>query len=195
MSVLTLFHRIFFLLISLLLVKCASFGGGVLYRTTEKIEVKTIGYINLYQDSILNGYFINTGKIFRNTIESTFKEYGLDSIRFVNAKIDYNNPDTNIIRSICKKYKLDGLILSNLHFTQTNHTMYYVIPLGQEWNTQVFLKLFSKGGTLLIKAGHDTKRGNSYAKFPTPDMTVRDGTRGASKQVCKSMGLKKKPQP
>lgn len=194
----TIFLQTFPLAIILLLIGCANFGGGILYKTPEKINVKTLGYIDLYQDSVLNNIFKQTSEIYRSTVISSFKEYGMDSIKFINEKIDYKQPDTNAIRSICGKYNLDGLIISNLYFTNVNikyKAFLVTVAKEDEWFAQVFQKVFSRNGTLLIKAGHDTKRGNYRLITPTPDIAVRDGTKGAVKQVCSAIGLKIKKHP
>jgi hypothetical protein len=181
---------IYFIVISLILSSCAAVGTRTLYKTNEGFQIEKIGFNKLDKDTILSKIFPQTDKIFTLTVFETFNEYGISSSKDFKTDLSFDNPDLTKISEICKEYDLDGLIITKLKFIHVTYTMYFV-PIAQNYDTEVEMKLFDQNGKLLIGTKHNTLNGNSYMMPPTADKTIHDGTKGALKRIVKEMGLKK----
>ena len=101
-------------------------------------------------------------------------------------KINFFKPDTNLIKSTCVLYGVDGIIIANLKFIHVTYSVYFV-PIAQNFDTEVELKLFDKYGNLVIQTLHNTYKGNSYMMPPEAETTVRDGVRGALRRLVKEL--------
>jgi hypothetical protein len=176
---------------SMFFCSCATIGTVTLYKTDQPIVLKKIGFSQLVADSITTVIYPQTSKIWRNTIFELFIKYEIDSIKEMVDFIQFDNPDTSQIIEKCKENNLDGLLISKLNFFRVTYSVYFV-PITQNYDTKVNMKLFDKNGNLLLSTVHDTFSGNSYWLPPSAETTVRDGTKGALGRVIKEMGLQQK---
>ena len=177
-----------FFLVSILLSSCATFGTKTLYKTTDSFSLQKIGFCNLDNDSIVNKIYPNTSKIFAKTVINSFNEYGFDNLIQLQSKISYENPDLSKISELCKENNLDGFLISRLRFIHVTYSVYF-IPVGQNYDTEVEMKLFDNNGKLLLTTKHNTYKGNSYMMPPSPDRTITDGTNGTIKRIVKEMNI------
>jgi hypothetical protein len=179
-----------FLIITIALTGCATFGTNTLYKSEEKIEIKKLGFAKLDGDSIVSKIFPQTDSIFTNTFVETFKTYNLKDIVPFNSEFSIDKPDINTIVQICKENNLDGFVVSRLKFIHVTYSMSF-IPIAKNWDTEVELKLFNKIGNIILTVRHNTTRGNSYFMPPSANRTIHDGTAGAIKRLAKELGMTK----
>lgn len=158
-----------------------------MYNNPEKHEFKTFGFVPLYQDTILDQIYPETSTIYRQTLARCFRHHGMDTIVCIDERIDYQHPDTNQIKYLCEKYRVDGIIVGRLYFYQIDLKAAIVITLSREWYAEVFLNTYAKNGKLAIRTGYNTKIKGSKV-IPKEVDAVRDGTYGAVEQICKALG-------
>ena len=173
-----------------ILCSCSAIGTKTLYKTTDEVNIKKIGFCRLESEDRLSRIFYNTNEIFDSTVILTFLEYGLEMPSQIQTDISYETPDLIEISNLCNKNDLDGFLVAKLTFIHVEYTMYSE-PIIQNFDTEVELKLFDKKGKLLISTLHNTLHGNSYMMPPPPNMTIHDGAKGAIKRLTKEMRLKK----
>ena len=167
-------------LITLTLSACAALGTATLYKTKERIEVIKIGFVDFTADVISKEVYPKANEIFRAAVIKSFAEFGIDSVTYFQDNFDYNKPDANAIKNFCINQSLDGIIISEFKF----------VRITRSYDTEVGMKLFDKNGKLLISTLHNTLKGNSYMTPPSPEVTVRDGVRGATRQMTKEIKSK-----
>lgn len=90
------------------------------------------------------------------------------------------------IIEICKVFDLDGIIVTKLKFINVTYSVYF-IPIAQNYDTEVEMKLYNNKGELQIATLHNTYKGNSYMFVPSVEKTIHDGTMGAFKRIIKEM--------
>ncbi len=179
-------HYMPILLLITILVGCAAIGTKTLYKSDSKHEIRRIGFTKLDGDSIVSRIFPQTDSIFRNTYQETLKSYKLSDSNIITLPKEFSitNPNTSLIANICRELNIDGLVISKLKFINVTHTAYFV-PYAANYDTEVDMKIFNRNGVLVLSVRHNTQKGNSYLNLPTPDMTIRDGTKGALKRIAK----------
>ena len=176
--------------IAVIIAGCASLGTKTLYSAGNKVEIKKLGFSNLDGASFVNRIFPKTDSIFRSAFINTTGKFNLTPPIYLENELSIEKPDTALIMSMCKEKNLDGLIVSRLKFINTSYSV-YLIPVGQSFDTEVEMKLFSSAGGLLFSVRYGTLKGNSYLNFPTGEKTVRDGAVGAINKIAKEFGWKK----
>lgn len=158
---------------------CASLGGNIIYRTSQKQEVKTLGFVNLNQDTILNKEFLGISEVYGKQMLSSFNENGKGGTIQIKEYLDYQKPDSASIVSICKKFNLDAVVLGNIYLKGVRRIS------GTEWNSEIFLNVYSKDAQLLYKVGYNTKIGNGYFFLPTWQTSIKDAIKGSTQHLLK----------
>jgi hypothetical protein len=181
---------IYALAIAFLLSSCAAVGTSTLHNADEGIQIKKIGFNQLNNDSILFQVDSQTDEIFTQTVFETLDEYGLNNSQNFKTNLSFDYPDRIAIAQLCAEYDLDGFILARLKFIHVTYSM-YALPIAQNFDTEVEMKLFSKEGKLIIRTMHNTLEGNSYMTPPPAFKTIQDGTRGALKRIARDLGLRR----
>ncbi len=170
-----------------LLYSCASFGGKTIYRQTNYTnKIKSIGYTNLENDTLLTKIFENTNKIYKETVKTFLIPYQIKTVEFEKNALNFSNPDTNTIIKICNNYDIDALILTKLSFINVTYSI-YLIPYAKNLDTEVEMKIYDKSGKLISHTLHNTLHGNSYMFPPPTERTIKDGTEGNLKRIAKSL--------
>ena len=177
-----------FLLTLVIFSSCAAIGTKTIYKTNESYQIHKVGFNKLDGDDALNNIFPLTAEIYNDVVFKTFQEYGINDTKKLDMEISFDEPDLNKITQVCRDQKLDALLLTTLKFIHVTYSLYFV-PVAQNYDTEVQMKLFDKNGRLLVSTLHNTLNGNSYMMPPPADRTVQDGTKGALKRMTKEMGL------
>lgn len=171
---------LFAAIISLLFLNsCASLGGNIIYQTPQKQEVKKLGFVNLNQDTILNKEHPKISEIYSKQMLSSFNENDTNSVIQIKEYLDYQKPDSASITSICQKFNLDAVVLGNIYLKGVRRIS------GTEWNSEIFLNVYSKEAKLLYKVGYNTKLGNGYFFLPTWETSVKDAVKGGTEHLFK----------
>jgi hypothetical protein len=171
--------NIFVGLLIVLFAGCATTGVTTLYKTQEKVSIKTIGFADLCNDSSLTKLFPPTNDIFKQTLPIAFEEFGMKDVQHLDDRFQFQMPDTEAIKSACQKNNLDAILITNLKFINVSMRRGYGRMRGQaDHHTEVDMKLFDKTGKLLFDEKYNTYYGNTYDQHPTARITIHDGTRG-----------------
>ena len=165
---------------------CAIVGTKTIYRTDNIPQLHKVGYCDLYAKDTLNSIFPETSAIFNSTITEIFNIYGLSKPEKIGFIVAENKKS---ISDFCEKHSIDALLFTDLRFISVTY-MFYFAPIAHNLDTEVKMRLYDMYGNLLYSTKHDTFKGNSYFTAPSTDRTVRDGIRGAFKQIAKEMRLK-----
>jgi hypothetical protein len=167
---------------AVLLTSCAAIGTKTLYNSPSKPKILKIGVADLYDNEQLSYIFPETNETFKRSIQQVTKEKGSYSVVLFNKEMDFDNPNKELIVNKCALYGIDAVLISRLKFIHVKYTMMFV-PIGQNYDTEVEMKLIDKNGNLILSTRHNTYKGNSYATFPTAETTIMDGTKGALKRI------------
>lgn len=174
----------------LLLTGCASLGTKTLYRSNTKPAISRVGYANLDGEAIVTKLFPQTNKIYRRTLNETFSSYNINEVLAAGREFSISTPDTTSVRKVCMEKGLDAILVTRIKFIRMTYTVYFV-PVSNNWDTEVEMKLFDNTGALLLSVTHNTVKGNSYFAKPTADRTIHDGIEGALTRIAKELGLPK----
>lgn len=171
------------------LTSCAALGSKTIYKSEKTVPLQNLGCTQLFEAKDLNRIFLYSDSVYFSGLQREYKRNLGDSLMFVDASINFFSPYKPDIISICSRYKLNGLIVSNLRFMRLimNH-----IPAEGWTDSCVELKLFDSNGNLIIHTSHKTSIGNSYGLQPTTERTINDATAGALNRLLKEYHLLKK---
>jgi len=175
----------FILVFSLMLYSCQT--THVLYNSNINIELNKIGitYLNKENPKI---------EIIFPFINSVFKKSALDfSHQYLKTDaidlpdtINIFKPDSNLIKEICLRNKLDAIIISYIEFTHITKNYYYnFIPVGssQYFDHILYIKLFDKNSKLIYYIIHDTDK-DVYWHVPSNEVLIANSI----EDICKKMG-------
>lgn len=168
------------------LYSCSTLGTKTLYKTKDEFRISKIGFCRLDGENHAGRMFYKMDEIFDSTVIHTFIESGLEIPVQIQTDISYESPELPEIIELCYRNDLDGFLLARLLFTNRVYTV-NMVPVGQNIDTEVELKLYDKNGKLLIVTSHNTFQGNSYMMPPPPSRTIHDGAKGAVKRLIKEM--------
>jgi hypothetical protein len=171
-----------FSLIAILLTSCAAVGTKTLYKSQSRPEILKIGIADVYKKEELSDIFLDTNEKFKESIQIFAKEKGSYQIVLLDTEMDYENPNKELIVDKCNLYNIDALLISRLKFIHVTYSMMFV-PIVQNYDTEVEMKLMDKSGNLIISTRHNTYKGKSYMTPPTAERTVMDGGKGALKRI------------
>lgn len=129
--------------------------------------------------------------VFDSTVDEIMNQYGMSNFINLHLPLSYVEPDLNILTDVCKTNQIDAVLLTKLKFINVTYSVYF-IPVAENYDTEVEMKLMDKTGKLLYNTSHNTFKGNSYFLPPTPDETIHDGIEGALERMLKEMGLQEK---
>ena len=179
-------------------VRCATFDSVTLYKTTERISIHKIGFVDFSTDDNQNSeMYIKSQKIYRINVPSSLKQYGFDSAIYINSIINCYLPDTNEIIKICKNNKVDGILISTFKFVNSQDPAWSVsdIPGNLCTDLDVEMKLYDANGHLLITTFMEATLKSYIKELPTFETSAMDGTRGTVKLMAKeikSLQIKKR---
>ena len=175
--------------ISLLLSSCAALGTKTLYKSPNLREINTVGFCPLENDT-LQQIFERTAIVSDSAVVETLKTYGWSPPRRLDSALSFDHPDPAFIADICRRKGLDGVIVTKLQFIHVTYSM-YTIPIFQNYDTEVEVKLLDSSGNVVLITRHNTLAGNSYMMPPLPERTVYDGVEGALKRMMKEFNREK----
>jgi hypothetical protein len=181
---------IVFLLLSctcLLMISCASLGTKTLYVNPVQLKINRIGFSRLNGKMIVDRIFPQTDSIFSATLTQTLGKYSITDVLKVDKEFPISTPNTSEIINICKTNNLDAFMISKLKFIHVTQSVAF-IPISQNYDTEVEMKLYDNEGNLLINVTHNTLKGNSYMMPPPAERTIQDGIKGAIKRIAKEYG-------
>ncbi|MCL2290369.1 MAG: hypothetical protein FWC34_06660 [Bacteroidetes bacterium] len=182
--------KILFVIIAVLSHSCSVFVGTKTLYTARNIEkINTWGYTNLENDNTLSTIYPRTHAVFTSTIVETFAKHSLEAPTEVSANLSFENPDIVQIISICEENNLDGLLLSKLTFVNVTYYINFV-PVFDNIDTEVEMKLFTKEGKVVAITRHNTHKGSDYMMPPTTERTIHDATARALKKIIKIVNKK-----
>lgn len=171
----------------LLLQSCSILGTRTLYKTSERLDIHKIGFVDFTTLDKIHNEIYSLAKVkFKNSVPIVFKKYGIDSTLHIIGNLDYFHPDSLQIKSICFNQNIDGLVLSTFAFANINPSS-LELPYRLIFDTRSEMKLFDKNGKLIIFTKHNTIWGNTYWNNPSPDKTVYDGIKGNIKRMMKEI--------
>jgi len=176
---------IFLITIAILSYSCSVFvGTKTLYKAHSVEEINKWGYTNLENDNTLSEIYPRTHAVFTSTITETFAKHSLEAPKEIVAHLSFENPNPIQIISICEENNLDGLLLSKLKFLNVT---YYIdfIPVFENIDTEVEMKLLNKEGKVVAITCHNTLKGSDYMMPPTTERTIHDATERALKKIIK----------
>jgi hypothetical protein len=174
--------RILISLIIVLLTSCAAIGTKTLYKSKLNHEIVKIGVADIHNKEELSDIFPETNEKFLQSIELFNKENNLYKVVFLNSELDFENPNKDLIVNKCNLYKVDAVLISRLRFIHVTYSVMFV-PIAQNYDTEVEMKLIDKNGNLILSTIHNTYKGNSYMTSPPAERTVMDGAKGALKRI------------
>ena len=166
-----------FLLLSIILYSCSTLGTKTLYKSNSYRSIKDqkLGFLELRCDSVLLTIYSNTNNVFQHTVDSTLHLYDNFQITYLPRQFCFKPPTIEEIKEICQLNNIDMVFYTTLKFTR-------VQPYGY-LDSSILMELYEKDGNLIMKTMHNTGLGNSYWKFPRPDMTIKDATFGALNRI------------
>lgn len=100
----------------MILYSCTNLGSKTFFKSDRIEHFGTLGFCPLQDDSILTKVFANTNEIFEDTIQKSLQNYGILTVHCSDQKVNFNNPDTKLIRTICYEKSIETLLLSKLQF-------------------------------------------------------------------------------
>ena len=174
--------NIFLSLIAILLTSCAAIGRKTIYKSPSKPKILKIGVADLFDKEQLSYIFSETNETFKKSVEQVTNEKKHYSIVLFNREMDFDNPSKELIVDKCNLYNIDAVLFSRLKFIHVTYKMMF-IPIAQNYDTEVEMKLIDRKGDLILSTIHNTYKGNSYMTSPTAETTVMDGTKGALKRI------------
>lgn len=174
--------RILISLIIVSLTSCAAIGTKTLYKSNINHDIVRIGVTDIHNKEELSDIFPETNETFLESIQLFTKENDLYKVVLLKSELDYENPDKEMIINKCNLYKVDAVLISRLRFIHVTYSVMFV-PIAQNYDTEVEMKLFDKNGNLVVSTSHNTYKGNSYMMSPPAERTVTDGARGALKRI------------
>jgi hypothetical protein len=180
-------NRILISLTAILLTSCAAVGTKTLYKAPLHPEIVNIGVTDVHNKEELSDIFLETNEKFKESVELFTKEEDVYKVVFLNSEMDYENPNKDLIAQKCNLFNIDAVLISRLRFIHVTYSMMFV-PIAQNYDTEVEMKLLDKDGNLILSTRHNTYKGNSYMTLPTADRTVMDGTKGALKRIYIELG-------
>src|ERR1039457_173487 len=135
---------------------CFTSGTKTISKSGDPLYVSNIGYLPLTNDSVLSKVYPKTNEIYKDEVNNTFKQKGISNLKYIEAIMDYDNPDIETVKSICKNNNMDALLISKLTFIRH-------ITVGKTIvGTEVDSKLYDIFGKLLVNASHNTLSDNTY---------------------------------
>lgn len=183
--------KLIFLIFIFFLVGCTALGTRTIYKAKTQKTVQRMGYCTLSNIDDLSSICPEIAYVFDSTICKFSNIYSLD-IPLKIRSIESDSINKDLISEICEQSNLDALLVTNLQFIRTTYTLYYAIPIMSNYDTEVMMQLYDRGGELLYATKHETRRGNSYMKTPTTERTVHDGVKGAFARIAKEIGWENK---
>jgi len=174
-----------FAFIATLLHSCSVFVGTKTLYTARNIEkINKWGYVNLENDNTLSAIYPRPHAVFTSTIIETFAKHSLEAPKEISVSLSFENPDPVQIISICEENNLDALLLSKLKFLNVTHYINF-IPVFENIDTEVEMKLINKEGKVVAITRHNTLKGSDYMLPPTTERTIHDATERALKKIIK----------
>jgi hypothetical protein len=182
--------KIIYFVFLLSLSGCVAVGTKTLYKVSEPQAIRSLGFSKLQEGEIIKQVCSEAEEIFQQTVPRSFNDYGISNVTYINEEINYESPDTERIKEICSQRELEAILITKLKFIHVTYS-FYMIPIAQNYDTEVETKLIDKHGNLIYNIRHNTYKGNSYMMPPSAERTVKDGVIGTINRIVKEMGLKK----
>ncbi|MBL4745134.1 MAG: hypothetical protein JKY08_02075 [Flavobacteriaceae bacterium] len=180
-----------FFLISLIIVltSCGALGTKTLYKSEGNLKKPTIiGFSQVVIEDMTGKIVQGNVKIYDSVMTSELTSQNIHSKKIVIDDFDgFDSINSGLIKSICSRNQLDGIILTQLKFFDVKYTSMF-IPIGQSKDTEVEMHYYDRNGKLLLHTKHNTHKGNSYWNSPAVSKTITDGTKGALGRILKEMG-------
>ncbi|MGV3538780.1 MAG: hypothetical protein ACO1OQ_03160 [Rufibacter sp.] len=182
--------KLLFLIISIVVSGCTTLGTKTLFKATGTHSINSIGFSKLQEAVVLEKICPETEEIFQQSVPTPFNESGITNVKYINEELDYESPNITRLKELCAQNQVEAILITKLKFVHVTYSA-FMVPIAQNYDTEVETKLIDKNGNLLFNTMYNTLKGNSYMMAPTAEKTVKDGVTGAINRIIKEMGLKK----
>ncbi len=128
--------KILILIFAFSIASCTAFGTKTLYKASEPIIVKNVGFSRLQNAVLLSTVFYQTEQIFHRTVFTSLNDVGISDVTHINEEIDYDNPNIARIKELCRQQGIDAILLTSLHFLHVTYSVYGA-AISQNYDTEV----------------------------------------------------------
>jgi hypothetical protein len=178
-SVFILFYLVFF-------TSCASIGGKTLFQspTISTMKWDKIGYFNLEDDQKIEKHIPYCKFAYEDGVEKTMKKNGCNQIMNLNTAVPNGAKYASLIKEICKKEQLNGVLSVELVPLKIIIGNPNTIDLNNPQYQAAEVKLFDENGDLVMHSRFNTTYGKTYMSQPHPEDFIRDAVAGAIKIIA-----------
>jgi hypothetical protein len=169
------------ILLLLVFTSCAQIGGTVLYKSSLPIKLENLGYFNLLNEEAVKKNIPYGIFAFQDATEKTLKNLGCQQIKNVNEKLLLGLKQKDQIIELCKKYSLNGLLVTEILHKKIALTSNNQSPSPERTQFRVAeVKLYDNKGILVCHT-----RFESTWNELNPEDYIKKSVEGALKLMAK----------